>query len=168
MIPIALTRFAMKSRRYRTKNDVRRRVLGDEQGSTLIEFALVAFMFIMMLFAVVEMARLVLVYTTVSFAARTGARYAIVHGADRTGSGADGASGTGNTSQVETVVQNYAGAGLLDTSKLGIAVTYPDASNNPGSRVLVKVTYPYDPLVGYFNSSLGVSLGSSSEGVITF
>jgi Flp pilus assembly protein TadG len=143
-------------------------VLRNEQGSSLVEFSLVAFMFVMMLLAVVEMTRMVLVYTTVAFAARTGARYAIVHGADRTGTGADAASGPGSTSQVESVVQDYAGVGLLDTSRLGINVTYPDSSNNPGARVLVKVTYTYDPLVGYFNSSLGVTLGSSSEGVITY
>jgi Flp pilus assembly protein TadG len=167
MTAAALTRFRTTGR-PRIKNDIRRGVLGNDRGSGLVEFALIAFMFIMMLLAVVEMVRMVLVYTTVAFAARTGARYAIVHGADRTGTGTDAASGPGSTSQVESVVQNYAGAGLLDTSKLNINVSYPDSSNNPGARVLVTVTYVYDPLVGYFNSSLGVTLGSASEGVITY
>jgi hypothetical protein len=32
----------------------------------------------------------------------------------------------------------------------------------------VKVTYQFDPLLGYFNSMLSVPLSSTSEGVITF
>jgi hypothetical protein len=30
------------------------------------------------------------------------------------------------------------------------------------------VTYPYDPLVTFFNSLLNQTIGSTSEGVITF
>lgn len=139
-----------------------------DEGSSLIEFSLIAFMFVILLLGVVEMGRMVLVYTTVANAARAGARYAIVHGADRTGTGADGPSGPGSTTQVQTVVQNFASAGLLDTSQLTITVTYPNGNNNPGSNVNVSVTYPYDPLVRYFNAMLGVTMGSTSQGVITF
>jgi hypothetical protein len=114
------------------------------------------------------MGRIVLVYTTVANAARVGARYAIVHGSYRTGSGATGPSGPGSTTQVETVVKNFASAGLLDTSRLTITVTYPDGTNGPGKAVKVAVTYPYDPFVRFFNSSLSVTLGSTSRGIITF
>jgi hypothetical protein len=34
--------------------------------------------------------------------------------------------------------------------------------------VQVKVTYPFTPLLGYFNSMLSVNLSSTSEGVITY
>lgn len=142
-----------------------------DRGSTLIEFSLVAFMFIIVLLGVIEMGRMVLVYTTVANAARAGARYAIVHGSFRTGTGVDGPSGPGNPctcSQIQTVVKNFASAGLLTTSNLTITVTYPDNTNTAGSRVLVSVTYPYDPFVSYFNSPLGVTMGSTSEGIITF
>src|SRR5216683_4963285 len=107
-----------------------------DRGSTMVEFSLVGFMFIIVLLGIVEMGRMVLVYTTVANAARTGARYAIVHGGTRTGPGAtgvNGPSGPGNTTQVKTVVQNFASAGLLDTSKLTISVAYPD---------VVTVTHP--------------------------
>jgi Flp pilus assembly protein TadG len=142
-----------------------------DEGSSLVEFSLVAFMFVMVLLAVVEMGRLVLIYTAVSNAAHVGTRYAIVHGQDRTGSGTDGPSGPGNTTAVETVVQNFAAAGLLDTSRLTVTVNYPDGGTNanaPGKNVSVTVTYPYDPLIGYFSSALSVTLGSTSQGIITF
>jgi Flp pilus assembly protein TadG len=145
-----------------------------DRGSAMVEFTLIGFMFIIVLLGVVEMGRMVLVYTTIANAARAGARYAIVHGGDRTGPGAtgvDAASGPGSPctcSQIQTVVQNFASAGLVNTSLLTITVSYPDTTNIAGSRVSVTVSYPYDPLVKYFNSLLGDTLSSTSEGVITF
>ena len=138
------------------------------EGSALVEFSLIAFMFIIVLLGVVEMGRMLLVYTTMANAARAGARYAIVHGGERTGTGVNGPSGPGNTAQVQTVVQNFASAGLLNTSNLTINVTYPNGLNTAGSAVSVTVTYPYDPLVIFFNSMLSTTMGSTSEGVITF
>jgi Flp pilus assembly protein TadG len=142
-----------------------------DRGSSLLEFALIAVMFVLVLLGVVEMGRMVLVYTTVANAARAGARYAIVHGGDRTGTGADGPSGPGSPctcTQVKTVVKNFASAGLLTTSNLNISVTYPNGVNTAGSPVSVTVTYPYDPLVAFFNPLLSNTLGSTSQGVITF
>jgi Flp pilus assembly protein TadG len=140
---------------------------GADRGSSLIEFSFIAFMFIIVLLGVVEMGRMVLVYTTLANAARAGARYAIVHGADQTVS----PSGPGNPctcTQVQTVVKNFASAGLVNTGLLTITVSYPDNSNNAGSRVTVSVSYPYDPLVKFFNSLLNQTMGSTSQGVITF
>jgi Flp pilus assembly protein TadG len=138
----------------------------EDRGSTLIEFCLISVMLVIVLLGVVEMGRMVLVYTTIANAARAGARYAIVHGADQTVS----PSGPGNPCtcpDVQTVVKNFAGAGLVNTSLLTITVSYPNG-NTAGSPVSVTVTYPYDPLVNYFSSILNKTLGSTSEGVITF
>ena len=136
-------------------------------GQTLVEFALVAFMAVILLLSLVEISRMVLVYTTVANAARAGARYAIVHGSTRTGSGVDGPSGpAGNPPQVVTVVQNFASAGLISISLLVVGVSYPGASNAPGQRVSITVVYPYDPLTTYF--PYRVRLGSVSQGVIGF
>lgn len=139
-----------------------------DNGQALVEFSLIALMFIIMLLSIVEMGRMVLVYTTLANAARAGARYAIVHGGERTGTGFDGPSGPGSTTQVQNVVQNFASAGLIDVSKLGINVTYPTGLNTAGSPVSVTVSYTYDPLVGYFSSILNANLGSTSQGIITF
>ena len=132
-------------------------------GQTLVEFTVVTLMMVVILLFVVEMGRALLVYTTVANAARAGVRYAIVHGSSRT----DGsASGTGSTTQVVTVVKNFASAGLLTTSLLVINVTYPNASNAPGKSVNITVVYPYDPLTTYFSKTL--RFGSASQGIIVF
>ena len=138
-----------------------------DRGQTLVEFSLVAFLCMVLLLSIVEISRMALVYTTVANAARAGARYSIVHGGTRTGSGVDGPSGPGqNPGQVLTVIRNFASAGLLTTSNLIITVDYPGASNAPGQQVSVSVIYPYDPLTTYF--PLRVRLGSVSRGVIAF
>jgi len=137
------------------------------RGQTLVEFSLVAFLCMVLLLSIVEISRMALVYTTVANAARAGARYSIVHGGTRTGSGVDGSSGPAqNPGQVLTVIRNFASAGLLTTSNLIITVDYPGASNAPGQPVSVTVIYPYDPLTTYF--PLRVRLGSVSRGVIAF
>jgi len=151
------------SRRHRNRSEGRRRA----SGQVLVEFAVVAFLSLILLLSIVEISRMTLVYTTVANAARAGARYAIVHGGTRTGSGVDGPSGPAqNPAQVVTVVRNFASAGLLSTGNLVITVNYPGASNAPGQLVSVTVVYPYDPLTTYF--PLRVRLGSTSQGVVAF
>ena len=136
------------------------------RGSTLIEFALCAFLLVILLLSVVEMGRMILVYTTVTNAARAGSRYAIVHGSTRTGSGVDGPSGPGNDPpEVVQAVKNFASAGALDVTRLNITVTYPNG-NDIGDPVNVTVVYPYDPMINYL--PLSVPLSNSTRGVIVF
>jgi Flp pilus assembly protein TadG len=142
--------------------------LAGRSGQTLVEFSVVALLTAIMLLFVVEIGRMLLVYTTVANAARAGVRYAIVHGSTRTtGTTVDSASGPGNNpTQVVTVVKNFASGGLLTTSLLVVNVTYPGASNAPGQYVVVSVVYPYDPLTTYFSKTL--RLGSATQGIIVF
>ena len=138
------------------------------RGQTLVEFSVVAVLTVIMLLFVVEMGRMLLVYTTVANAARAGVRYAIVHGSTRlAGATIDNASGPGaDPTQVVTVVKNFASGGLLTTSRLVVHVTYPGASNAPGQPVNITVVYPYDPLTTYFSRTL--RLGSATQGIIVF
>lgn len=137
------------------------------RGQTLVEFALVSVLSVLMLLSIVEISRMALVFTTTANAAREGARYAIVHGATRSGTGVDGPSGPGsNPAEVVAVIKNFASAGLLTPGNLIITVAYPGASNDPGQLVAVKVIYPYDPLTTYFPWQ--VRMGSTSRGVIAF
>jgi Flp pilus assembly protein TadG len=142
-------------------------------GATMVEFAFVVILLIMVLLGVVEMSRMILVYNAIADAAKAGARYAMVHGVDRTGSGIDGPSSATSYSQVQTVAKNYAAAGLLNSNNVTVTVSYPNhsgtvAGNYPGDPVDVTVSYTYDPLVGYFSSMLNKSLASTSRGVITY
>jgi Flp pilus assembly protein TadG len=144
----------------------------------MVEFALVAVLLVVVLVGVVEMGRLILVYTTMADAARAGVRYAMVHGADRPATGissADEQSGPGNPctsacTEVVNVVKNYAAAGLLNSNNVQVTVAYPGLSsvkNGPGQPVQVSVSYIYDPLIGYF-SFLTPTLSSTSQGIITY
>lgn len=137
-------------------------------GQSLVEFSVVVLLLVIMLLFIVEMSRMVLVYTTVANAARAGLRYAVVHGNTRAaGATVDSASGPANDpAQVVTVVRNVASAGLLTTSLLVVHVTYPGASNAPGQPVNITVVYTYDPLTTYFSKTL--RLGSATQGIILF
>ncbi len=137
-------------------------------GQSLIEFSLVCCMLCLIILGVLEVGRMVLVYTTVANAARAGARYATAHGSSRTvGAALTNASGpAANPAQVLTVIKNFASAGPLRASRLIITVSYPGASNAPGQLVTISVIYPYDPLTTYLPWT--VRLGSTTQGVITF
>ncbi len=137
------------------------------RGTAPIEFAIIAVLLFLVIFSVIEFCRMLLVYTAVANAASAGARYAIVHGGNRTGTGTNGPSGPGSTTEVVTVIRNYAGASLLDPARLSIAVTYPDTTNTSGSRVRVIVSYPYDPFT-WSTLPLSVNLSSQSQGIIEF
>jgi Flp pilus assembly protein TadG len=132
----------------------------------LIEFTLCAFLLIIVLLSVVEMSRMVLAYTAVSNAARAAARYAIVHGSSRTGSGIDGPSGPGaNPTEVVQFAKNFAKAGLIDPTRVTVNVTYT-GGNSVGNSVQVGVSYLYNPLIGML--PLSVPLSNVSRGVIVF
>ena len=142
------------------------RKTANRRGTTLVEFALVSFLLMLVIFAAFEFSRIIVVYTTVANSARIGVRYAIVHGSTSTASGVNGPSGPGaNPANVVNVVRDYAGVGLLNLNQLTVTVTYPDASNVPGSRVTVTTRYAYDPWVVL---PLNVPLGTTTQGVITF
>jgi Flp pilus assembly protein TadG len=145
-----------------------RRRLTLRRGQSLVEFSVVTVLTLIMLLFIVEMARMVIVYTAVANAARAGVRYAVVHGSSRpVGTAVYDASGpAANPAQVLTVVNDFAGCGMLTTSLLVINVTYPNASNAPGQPVNITVVYPYDPLTTYFTKTL--RLGSASQGRIVF
>jgi Flp pilus assembly protein TadG len=152
-----------------------RRVRG-ERGQSLVEFSFACLALVMLLFGVIEMSRMLLVYTSVANAAKAGARYAIVNGVDVNAGGP-----TTDDSNVVTTVKNFASAGGLNTANLTVHVNYytytsagglsaacnTAACNSPGSWVRVTASYPYDPFVGYFNLP-SISLASATEGVITW
>jgi Flp pilus assembly protein TadG len=124
------------------------------RGQTLIETAFIGSLFFLLLFAGFEFSRMILVYTTVSNAARAGARAAIVNGS-LSGGGAD----------IEGIVKAYAAAATLKRDNVAVVVAY-SPNNQPGSKVTVTVSYPYDAFT--FVPVGAVTLSASSQGVVTF
>src|SRR4051794_25329721 len=80
------------------------RAASPRRGASAVEFALVAIIFLMFFFGILEVSRLLFVRNMMDNAAREGARFAVV------------TSGFSSTSQVQTYTDNYMigmGAGNL-------------------------------------------------------
>jgi Flp pilus assembly protein TadG len=126
-------------------------------GQALVEFALVAPIFFMLLFGIIEGGRFIFYYETLNNATREGARYAIVHGSnsrcpsgpmppgDPTPLGCYDPSGAKVVQQVKDTAFGVLGSGVVVT---------PDWPNPPGlgngrdADVSVRATYTYAPLLG--------------------
>jgi Flp pilus assembly protein TadG len=147
----------------------------DDRGSAMIEFSLVLMLMLTVVFGVIELGRLMLTYAILANAARTGARYAVVHGSNRCVSPStcpnptDGPSGPSGCSQVTQVIQSSAtGLGTLTfNSCSGTNSMYPDGDNAVGSRVTITVSYPYTPMISFLLPSI-VTLHSTTQGVICY
>ena len=126
----------------------------------MVEFALVAPLFFLLLFGIIEAGRFIFYYETLSGATREGARYAIVNGSNTlgcpTGPAAPGSSAcdiAGNN--VVTRVRQSA----LGVSGSAITVercwwytacdvaTHGDGDNARGATVTVSATYTYSSLI---------------------
>ena len=144
---------AIQRRRSRTGRSARR-------GSSIVEFALLAFTLLVVLFTGIELDRMVFVYLNLADAAKAGTRYAIVRGNTRP----SGASSPADSTPVSDIVKYYATG--VAPSRLTVAVNYLDGNNRPGSRVQVLVSYPYDPWIRL--PFLGVTLRANSQGRIVY
>ena len=125
---------------------------GSARGSQLVEFGFASVLFFMLLFGIIEFSRAIWTYDTVAHAAKEGARFAIVRGAE-----------SGRAASADAVEDH-----VLDTATglTGVAVTttwHPD--NQPGSAVQVRVDCPFQPVVPFLPS---MTLTSTSRMVIAF
>ena len=122
------------------------------RGQALVEFALVAPLFFLLLFAIIEGGRFVFYYEALNSATREGARYAIIHGSNAADGCPSGPPAAGTTScdpsgaNVKTAVQRAALglAGSGDFISLDVIWPLTNARSNP---VTVKADYGYRPVM---------------------
>lgn len=121
------------------------------RAQALAEFALVAPIFFLMLFGIIDFGRYVYYVQVLNNAAREGARYAIVHGAE--GIPSTGPPDDSSGAAVKTTVKNYL-VGVIDGGALTITPIWYDANgSNPGSPnlrgnlVTVKVDYQFRSVI---------------------
>ena len=125
-------------------------------GTTLVEFSLIALLFFMLIFGIVEFGRLLLMYHYVGHSAREGSRYAIVHGST--------SLSPANDADVENYVKSIS---PFDPKDVDVDTTWPDGNNNPKSKVNVKVDYPFAFILPiWFGPS--ITLSSTSQMVISY
>ena len=138
----------MSDGRHRQGSRARR-----SSGQALTEFALVAPLFVLLLFAIIEGGRFIAYYETLSNATREGARYAIVHGSNSScpsgpmppGMNPPGGCYDPTGANVVQRVQDTA-FGLLGTDVV-VTPTWGPLGNGREADVNVAATYTYQTLV---------------------
>ncbi len=114
-----------------------RKLLKNHKGAAFIEFALIAPIFFLVTFAIIDFGRMMWLNNTVEHVAAEGARYAAVRGSDK--------ASPVSESQVTTYVQDRATG--IPAADMTVSVTW-SPSNNPGGSVTVLVTYNYEYIIG--------------------
>lgn len=140
-----------------------------DKGQSLVEFALIMPIFLLIVTGLFDVARAVWQENTLAYAAREGTRYAIVHG-----SASDSPVWPGNPpgtgyEAVKTVVRNAA-IGVPDVT---VTVTWPDtvggtACYDRNCRVAVDATAPFVPIPSQYllGSTFQITLRGGSMLVI--
>lgn len=113
-----------------------------EEGQSLVEFALVLPVLLLLILGLFDVARAVWQENTLAYAAREGTRYAIVHG-----SASNDPSSADFTADIEAVVRSAA----IGVPDVVVTVGYPDTAasvpcNDRGCRVVVDATAAFVPL----------------------
>jgi Flp pilus assembly protein TadG len=131
------------------------------RGATLVEFALTMMLFLALTLAGLEIGRAIWTYSTVSHAAKQAVRYAMIHGADNTGTDSNGnaLSQSDVDDSIEGIVKDNAIG--LDPNALSVTTTW-SPNNTPGSTVGVRVVYPFDFMFGPLTPS-GNGVGVKTE-----
>jgi Flp pilus assembly protein TadG len=132
-----------------------------ERGATLIETTLVMGVLLAIMFGVVDFGRAFYTYSFVANAARQGARWAIVRGANCTMLNDCNAT----SAELQTFVQSLSEGGTT-ASNITATLQYPNGNNSPGSVAEVTVSYPFK-FMAPFVSSLTIPMSSTSEMVIS-
>jgi Flp pilus assembly protein TadG len=112
------------------------------RGQALVEFALVAPIFFLVLFAIVEAGRFIFYYEVLNSATREGARYAIVHGEnsfDPTGPPDD-------PSGADVITRTRQSALGMVGSAVAVTPTW-FTTNERGMTVTVTASYSYSSLI---------------------
>ena len=132
-----------------------------ERGQAIVEFALTALIFLTLLVFIMDGSRIFWNYLTVTEAARVGARYAIVHGAQCLPPTA--AVGPGNYSALTAHVTSRAVG--LTPANLTVTPTWPTGNRAPSS-VTVSITYRVQPITRLFWPGQTFTLSAQSKMVI--
>ena len=122
-----------------------RKLRPSARGQTLIEYALILPVLMLLLVVLFDFGRAVYYYSVVYSAAREGARYGIIHPDDSAG--------------IEDTARNLAVG--LDPASLVIASDHQD--DGTYNRIAVTIQYVFDPVTPLVEDLLGGSIILSSQ-----
>jgi Flp pilus assembly protein TadG len=139
----------------------------DDGGQSLVEFALILPVLLVLLVGLFDLGRAVTLSETMNAAVREGARFAIVHGATSSsplGPSTFTSSSAATDNAITAVVRRHA-TGVNST--LTIVVSWPDGDAKRGSEVIVTATTAHVPIVSQVaGGGLAVTLRGSAVMVI--
>lgn len=173
----------------------RRKLGSSEEGSEILEFALVATVLLTLLFGIIDFSRCMYAYHFVSYAATQATRYASVHGNSvstmcaTTSPFVDNGScqvGASNTANITNFVQSQAIGLYLNGSTtlaggLKVTTTWPgtngspkgclvtSGTNTPGCPVNISVQYIYGFTLPFVSKEIStLTMKSTSQVVIAY
>ena len=134
------------------------RLLADQSGQSLVEFAISFSILITLVFAFIEVCLAFYTYGMISETARESTRYAALHGSTCTT--AASASCTASASTVNTYAAQL-GYPNLAGGAMTVSTTFPDGNQAPGSHVTVTVNYVF-PITLAFVPRNAISMATAS------
>jgi hypothetical protein len=139
-----------------------RRFHADDRAQSLVEFAYVLPIILLMSCGLFDLARAVWQENTLAYAVREGTRYAIVHGS--TAGTPLGPCPSCSIAAINDVVQSAA----IGVYNITVTTKYPDGSNDRAKRVSVEATSPFVPLPSQYllNGAFAITLRGGSTLVI--
>lgn len=129
---------------------------GFHSGQSLVEFAPVFLIVVIMLIGLFDLGRAVYYYSSLSNAVREAARYAIVHNADLRVVYASTGHCAVTGSLIDKVKEYSFGLELTKYSQIQACVTKPDATFD---KVTISATYLYDPVTPLIENIFGQESG---------
>ena len=135
---------AMKAQELRSKK---------QEGATLVEFSVLAPLFVVLLFGLVEFGLSIYSKGVLTNASREGARFGVVYTTPRK-----------TAAEIRTNVQDYlTKSGFTDTATINVT----GAGGNSGTPLTVTVTYPYTfQVLPQFVSGLAGSLNLTANTIM--
>src|SRR3984957_19534580 len=158
------------------------RILREDDGQTLVEFSISAFVLFVAMLGIMDFSRALYTYHFVSFAAQEGTRYAMVRGADwsPTCASANSYGCQASAANITSYVQSLAPPGVA-ASKINVTPTWPQLNadgtssgcnatateNSQGCMVKVQVTYSFQFLMPFIPKS-ALNMSATSERVVAY
>lgn len=139
------------------------RARNGERGTTLVETAIVMGVLLMFTLGIFDFGRALYTYSFLANAARQGARWAIVRGADCTQ--LDHCPAKSGSTDIQPFVQSLS-EGATKASNIQATLNFPNGNDSPGSIAQVTVTYPFT-FIAPGLSKLSFTMTSTSEMIIS-
>jgi Flp pilus assembly protein TadG len=114
-----------------------------EGAQSLVEFALILPIFLLLITGLFDLARAVWQENSLAYAAREGTRWAIVHGSGST-------TPVGPTGSAEPNITAVVRSASVGVANVTVTTAWPDGGNARGQRVSVDASAPFIPLPSYY------------------